>query len=250
MVAQIMFFALGFLTAGLIALIIFPAFNARATRLAKRRVEALLPVSLAEIAAERDFLRAENALAQNRKDKLIARKDEALQHRMVEVGKGITEIAWLNAELTTLREQLADEESKLQTANEQIGAFAEKLRKAAMNNNAEDHSMSSDQERIAQLETELAALEQELAAQRAVVEDQETRLSQKAERIIALQQEALHGHSNGDLSRRIEELADSIMADASEKLAQQKVKQTQQADLVQVGRLPARETNLPKTSRH
>ncbi len=36
-----MIFALGFLSAGLLALLVLPALNARAERLARRRVEAL-----------------------------------------------------------------------------------------------------------------------------------------------------------------------------------------------------------------
>ncbi len=61
-----MIFGLGFLLASLCALIALPTVNARATRLARRRIEATLPVSAAEVAAERDHLRAEFAVAQRR----------------------------------------------------------------------------------------------------------------------------------------------------------------------------------------
>ena len=43
---NIMIFALGFLAASLLALLIIPAVNARAERLARRRVEALFPLSI------------------------------------------------------------------------------------------------------------------------------------------------------------------------------------------------------------
>ena len=58
-----MIFALGFLAASLCGLLLLPALNARAARLERRRAEARLPLSPAEIAAERDFLRAQFALS-------------------------------------------------------------------------------------------------------------------------------------------------------------------------------------------
>ena len=59
-----MIFMLGFLVAGLVALFFLPAFWRRALRLSKRRLEMLMPLSMEEIIAERDQLRAESALAQ------------------------------------------------------------------------------------------------------------------------------------------------------------------------------------------
>lgn len=82
-----MIFGLGFLLASLIALIALPTVNARATRLARRRIEATLPVSTAEVAAERDHLRAEFAVAQRR----LERRAEA------EAAKRHAEMAALGA---------------------------------------------------------------------------------------------------------------------------------------------------------
>src|SRR5918997_499422 len=57
-VESIMIFALGFLAAALIALLIIPAINARADRLARRRAEALFPLSISELTAQKDHRRA------------------------------------------------------------------------------------------------------------------------------------------------------------------------------------------------
>src|SRR5215207_2636538 len=70
-----MIFALGFVAASLIALLIIPAVNARAERLARRRAEALFPMSIAELTAEKDHLRAEFAVTQRR----IEQKAETAQ---------------------------------------------------------------------------------------------------------------------------------------------------------------------------
>lgn len=66
-----MIFALGFLAASLCALLFLPTLNARASRLARRRVEATLPLSPREIAAERDHLRAGFAVEQRRLERRV-----------------------------------------------------------------------------------------------------------------------------------------------------------------------------------
>ncbi|MRI54700.1 hypothetical protein D8770_12130 [Methylobacterium sp. DB1607] len=72
-----MIFGLGFLLASLCALTILPTVNARAGRLARRRIEATLPVSVSEVVAERDHLRAEFAVVQRR----LERKAETIAAR-------------------------------------------------------------------------------------------------------------------------------------------------------------------------
>lgn len=70
-----MIFALGFLAAGLLTLLFLPAVWRRAMRLSTRRLEMQLPLSVGEIVAERDQLRAEFAVTRRR----IEQKYEALQ---------------------------------------------------------------------------------------------------------------------------------------------------------------------------
>ena len=63
MVQSILLFALGFLVAVLLALLLAPFLWRRAQRLMRRRLEALVPVTLDEVRADRDALRAEHAVA-------------------------------------------------------------------------------------------------------------------------------------------------------------------------------------------
>lgn len=99
MVETAMIFALGFLAATLLALLVIPAVNARAERLARRRAEALFPLSVAELTAEKDHLRAEFAVQQIR---LERRADGALAQRhqtLEEVGRQALRIDTLEADL-------------------------------------------------------------------------------------------------------------------------------------------------------
>lgn len=61
-----MIFSLGFLVASLCALLLLPAVNGRATRLARRKMAALFPLTNLEIAAEKDYLRAQFAIEHRR----------------------------------------------------------------------------------------------------------------------------------------------------------------------------------------
>src|SRR5437016_13850718 len=66
MIEPIMYFGLGFLIASLFGLVILPLVHGRAVRLTARRLEAATPVSMAEIQADKDQLRAEFAMSTRR----------------------------------------------------------------------------------------------------------------------------------------------------------------------------------------
>lgn len=74
---SIMFVSLGFLCALLLGFVVAPAFWARAVRLTTERLRASLPLSEQEISAERDRLRAENAI---RVHQLTAKIEQSRLH--------------------------------------------------------------------------------------------------------------------------------------------------------------------------
>src|SRR4051795_13770149 len=122
-----MFFALGFLTAGLLALIAFPAVNARAERLARRRIEAQFPLSITELTAEKDHLRAEFAVLQRR---LERKAEEALAEKhesMEELGRRAVRVEALETDLAARNETIARLESELAEARPPLAAPGEGL---------------------------------------------------------------------------------------------------------------------------
>lgn len=103
-----MIFALGFLTASLCGLLVLPAVNARAARLARRRAEAAVPISPAEIAAERDFLRAQFAVQQRRLERKVETVQARRQADMAAIGARTMEAAALGRDLAARQADLAE----------------------------------------------------------------------------------------------------------------------------------------------
>jgi hypothetical protein len=92
MVESVLFFTLGFLVANLFGLLILPHVYARAERLAARRIEADIPVSLAEIRADRDLLRAEFAVSVCCFETSIEHLKARMTGQMAELGRKTDEI--------------------------------------------------------------------------------------------------------------------------------------------------------------
>lgn len=87
MIEPIMIFGIGFLVAALCALLILPLVHNRAVRLTKKRLEAAAPLSMAEMQADKDQLRAEFAMATRRLELLIEHLKSENASQFAELGK-------------------------------------------------------------------------------------------------------------------------------------------------------------------
>jgi chromosome segregation ATPase len=133
-IEQIMIFALGFLFAGLAALAFAPAFWRRANRLTRRRLETQVPLSVQEILAERDQLRAEFAVEQRRVELRAAQISLAHAADRSELGRRAVEISALNEKLDQrtrenreYEQMLAQSEADLSQASVELGAVTKAL---------------------------------------------------------------------------------------------------------------------------
>jgi chromosome segregation ATPase len=127
MVEPIMYIGIGFLVASLLAVMLLPLVHRRAVRLTTRRIEAATPMSIAEIQAEKDHLRAENAMAMRRLEILveetrskaaaqladIGKRAETIHRLKIEVEEKSTAIARLESSEKSLQEQLQQTRSEL-----------------------------------------------------------------------------------------------------------------------------------------
>jgi hypothetical protein len=87
MVEAVMFAAIGFFAASLLALGVVPLLHARTERLTLQRLESTMPLSLSEVQAERDGLRAEFAMATRRFELKIEALTDKCARQMAELGR-------------------------------------------------------------------------------------------------------------------------------------------------------------------
>ncbi len=183
-----MIFALGFLAASLCGLLLLPALNTRAARLERRRAEARLPLSPAEIAAERDFLRAQFAVQQRRLERRVETVEARRQADMAAIGAGTMRVAALARDVA-----------------------------------ARDAEIAQAQAKTRELETELALARDDGSASLATLQALEDAHADLLDSLLALRQSDRAGspppdrqagieRENADLRRRIVEVADALTA--------------------------------------
>lgn len=97
-ILNIMYFAIGFLAAGLLALMIMPSVWHRAVRLTKTRIEAATPMTLNEFRADKDQLRAEFALSTRRLEKNVDTLRTRLADQLTDINQKKTDLAQLKVE--------------------------------------------------------------------------------------------------------------------------------------------------------
>lgn len=94
-----MIFALGACVAGLLALLCLPAISRRAMRFAHAAVERQMPISVDEIVAQRDLLRAEFATERRQIEQALEKVREAHAREMGESGRRAAQVGRLSHEL-------------------------------------------------------------------------------------------------------------------------------------------------------
>jgi predicted nucleic acid-binding Zn-ribbon protein len=188
LIEQAMFFALGVLVAGLLGLMILPALWRRAVRLSTRRLEMQTPLSMDEVLADRDLLRAEFAVAERRLEERLAHERDARARERADLGRKtaalITQgeaLAALRSEHLQIHARLAETHTHAIDLQAQLGAAMvevhdglsarEKYEALGLDLKRLQHLANDRQLVIAGLETRLAGVEAKLRdAQRALAE--------------------------------------------------------------------------------
>src|SRR5438132_9110157 len=172
MIEPIMYLAIGFLLSMLFGLMIVPLVHARAVRLTLRRLEAATPLSMAEIQADKDQLRAEFAMSTRRLEMSVDQLKTKTTSQLAELGKKTDTINRLKVEVGEKTATIFALEAREKTLKDQLRATEDEL-------NVKTGSLRDAERTLADKEAELARLTAELD-QRAVTGD-----SQRVE-IVAL----------------------------------------------------------------
>lgn len=204
MIEPIMYFAIGVLIAALLALMFIPLVHNRAVRLTMRRLEAATPLTMAEIRADKDQLRAEFAMSTRRLELSVEQMKAKTTTQLAELGKKTAAINQLKKELgdktaayfaleardKELLEQLRSTEQEFEIKNSALReaerALADKgadLSKLVAE--LGEHAISADTQRV-----ELATLRTQVEAMKVGVADYEGKVKDAEERLLRARAES------------------------------------------------------------
>ncbi|MFN3657188.1 MAG: hypothetical protein ACK4UO_08045 [Pseudolabrys sp.] len=238
MIEPIMYFGIGFLVAALIGLVIIPLVHGRAVRLTMRRLEAATPLSMAEIQADKDQLRAEFAMSTRRLEMSVeqlktkstsqlaelGKKSDAINRLKIELGEKTATIFALEARDKALRDQLraTEEEFAIKTSTmleAQRALSAKEAELAQMMSTLDERSGQAEAQKveIVALKAQVEALKDRLneaGNELKAVEDR--RDAERVELKAATQELSEERGKVENLGRRVAELEQALIAQTTE----------------------------------
>jgi hypothetical protein len=128
MIEAIMYFGIGFLVATLLGLLFIPLLHNRAVRLTMKRPGASTPLSMVEIRADRDHLRAEFAISTRRLEMTIEELKAKTPAQLAELGKKTNAIKQLKKELAENKLTSVALEARDKKLRDQLRATEKDLR--------------------------------------------------------------------------------------------------------------------------
>lgn len=156
MIEPIMYLAIGFLISTLLGLMIVPLVHNRAVRLTTRRLEAATPLSMAEIQADKDQLRAEFAMSARRLEMTVEQLRNTTASQLAELGKKTDAINRLKLELGEKSAAIFALEAREKVLQEEQRATAEELESKSRRLHAAEQELAEKQAALARLSSELS----------------------------------------------------------------------------------------------
>ncbi|MDX2307495.1 MAG: hypothetical protein NW216_04585 [Hyphomicrobium sp.] len=156
-----MLVALGFAAAGLLACLLAPVYGARAARLAVSALKRSMPLTAAEIAADKDRLRAEYAIKIHKLEQKLEEGSLSAARQLVEINRRDASISALEGELVNLKTSIEEHENARRVLEQTI---AERLPKV-------EARLSEAKKLLFERDREIAALTQSAQRQSQALEE-------------------------------------------------------------------------------
>ena len=167
----ILYFVLGFFVAGLLALMVSPVIWNRAVELTRQKIESSVPLSINEIQADKDQLRAEFAMSTRRLEMSIDELREKASQQLIEINRKRDQSAKYDEDM----------KERLQTINE-MEVKASDLRATLASREAQLEDITARQQK---LETQFAKTSEELSNARQELSNSQEELAGKRIEIVA-----------------------------------------------------------------
>ena len=156
MIEPVMYLAIGFLVSMLFGLMIVPLVHNRAVRLTTRRMEAATPLSMAEIQADKDQLRAEFAMSARRLEMSVDQLKNKTTSQLAELGKKSDAINRMKIELGEKNATIFSLEAREKAVKEQLRATEEEFAAKTQSLRDAELALRDKQSELAKLGTELS----------------------------------------------------------------------------------------------
>jgi chromosome segregation ATPase len=184
MIEPIMYLAIGFLISMLFGLMIVPLVHNRAVRLTTKRMEAATPLSMAEIQADKDQLRAEFAMSARRLEMSVEQLKNKTTSQLAELGKKTDAINRMKVELGEKNATIFQLEAREKAVKEQLRATEEEFSAKTEALRGAEQALSAKQADLSKLNADfndrsvVAETRQvELVAVRTQIEELKSRVS-------------------------------------------------------------------------
>jgi chromosome segregation ATPase len=155
MIEPIMYAAIGFLVSMLCGLMIVPLVHSRAVRLTTRRLEAATPLSMAEIQADKDQLRAEFAMSARRLEMSVEQLKNRTTSQLADLGKKTDAINRMKIELGEKNATIFSLEAREKAVKEQLRATEEEHATKTEALRLAEQALTDKQGELGKLNTEL-----------------------------------------------------------------------------------------------
>jgi len=194
MIEPIMYLAIGFLVSMLCGLMIVPLVHNRAVRLTTRRLEAATPLSMAEIQADKDQLRAEFAMSARRLEMSVEQLKSKTTSQLAELGKKTDAINRMKLELGEKNATIFALEAREKAVKDQMRATEEEFVSKTEALRSAEQALTGKQGELARLSTDLSdrsmladSRQIELVAVRAQIGELKNRVSDAEKEFAATQ---------------------------------------------------------------
>jgi chromosome segregation ATPase len=209
MVEPIMYLAIGFLVSMLFGLMIVPLVHNRAVRLTTRRMEAATPLSMAEIQADKDQLRAEFAMSARRLEMSVDQLKNKTTSQLAELGKKSDAINRMKIELGEKNAAIFALEAREKAVKEQLRATEEEFAAKTEALRGAERALTDKQSELAKINTELSdrsmmadSRQVELVAVRAQIDDLKNRVGDAEKEFAATQTRLAHERGESEIATR------------------------------------------------
>ncbi|RRY21441.1 hypothetical protein EGJ57_01075 [Brucella anthropi] len=228
MIQSALFFIFGVLVTVFVVVLLGPSVWRRAFFLARRQVQAELPITLAEIRADRDGLRAEHAVAVSRQEQLLKLERHKNAEQKVTLARQYEElkrIPLLEGSQAEIEKQLEEHErvtkeaeTARDTALEKAEILQAELERMQSHYSALEGLADTLRIEISGSETEYSRLTNEMTEMRRDRKEAAARYNEVSTQLTSAQTELKsEKRRNGELQQKLEKLI-SELSDAQEKI--------------------------------